>query len=233
MVIDAETIKKKVIQLGADMCGIANVSRFKNAPKGFHPRDIYPECKSVIVYFSHFPLSSLQAKTNSPYTLIRNMMVNKLDLISFHLCDDLEHHRITCVPIPSAEPYDYWDSERKHGRGILSLKHAANLAGLGIIGKNTLLINEKFGNMIWLGAIIVSTELEQDPIPIYDGCNEKCTLCMDSCPQNALDGTTLDQELCRERSISTTEGGSWVLSCNICRKVCPNYKSIHKKQTKK
>ena len=36
-------------------------------------------------------------------------------------------------PIPCDEPYEFWDDEKKHGRGILSLKHAGVLAGLGTI----------------------------------------------------------------------------------------------------
>jgi len=228
--ISSRTIKKKAIQYGADICGVAPVARFVDAPKGFHPCDIYPDCRSVVVFASHFPLSTLQAKTNAPYTLVRNRMVDKLDWISFHVSGELETEGVVSVPIPSAEPYEYWDAGRNHGRGILSLKHAGVLAGLGVFGKNTLLINEKFGNMIWLGAILVSIDLEPDPIASYEGCISGCTVCIDSCPQHALDGITIDQKLCRERSISYTDGGGWVLSCNICRKICPYHKGLLKKQ---
>jgi len=231
--INSEIIKKKAIQKGADICGVASVSRFENAPKGFHPRDIYPDCRSIIVFASHFPSSTLQAKTNSPYTFVRNMMVEKIDQISFFLSDELDKDGIVSIPIPSAEPYDYWDSERNHGRGILSLKHAGALAGLGVIGKNTLLVNNLFGNMIWLGAILISEELEPDPNVHYKVCSKKCTICIDSCPQNALDGTTINQKLCRERSISCTDGGGWVLSCNICRKICPNHNGIKRAVSKR
>ena len=228
--ISSRTIKKRAIQCGADICGVAPVARFADAPKGFHPCDIYPDCRSVVVFASHFPLSTLQAKTNAPYTLVRNRMVDKLDWISFHVSGELETEGVVSVPIPSAEPYEYWDAGRNHGRGILSLKHAGVLAGLGVFGKNTLLINERFGNMIWLGAILMSIDLEPDPIASYEGCISGCTVCIDSCPQHALDGITIDQKLCRERSISYTYGGGWVLSCNICRKICPYHKGLLKKQ---
>lgn len=230
--VSSGTIKKRIIQSGADICGFAPVTRFADAPRGFHPCDIYPDCRSVIVFAAHFPISTLQAKTNAPYTLVRNRMVDKLDGISFCVSGELEAEGVVSVLIPSADPYEYWDAGRKHGRGILSLKHAGALAGLGVLGKNTLLMNERFGNMIWLGAILVSIDLEADPIASYEVCTSECTLCIDSCPQHALDGTTIDQKLCRERSNSYTNGGGWVLSCNTCRKVCPYHKGLLEKQRK-
>lgn len=224
--ISSDMVKKKIIKNGADIHGIAPISRFENAPKGFHPSDIYPGCRSVIVFASHFPLSTLQAKTNSPYTFVRNTMVQKLDSISFYLSDELEKDGVTSVPIPSSDPYDYWEEKRNHGRGILSLKHAGALAGLGVIGKNTLLVNDRYGNMLWLGAVLVSADLEPDPMASYEVCPDKCSVCITSCPQGALDGTTINQKLCREYSNSCTDGGGWVLSCNICRKVCPNHAGL-------
>lgn len=224
--ISSETVKKRAIHYGADICGIASVDRFTGAPKGFHPCDIYPDCKSVVVFASRFPLSTLQAKTNAPYTLVRNKVVDKVDWISFHLSTELESECLVSIPIPAGEPYDYWDADLTHGRGILSLKHAGVLAGLGVLGKNTLLMNERFGNMIWLGAVLVSIDLEPDPIASYEGCDSECTLCIDSCPQHALDGITINQKLCRDISISYNYGGGCVLSCNICRKACPYHKGL-------
>jgi epoxyqueuosine reductase len=232
-VISSRAVKKRINQYGADICGVAPVARFVDAPKGFHPCDIYPDCRSVVVFASHFPLSTFQAKTNSPYTLVRNRMIDKLDGISFCVSDELETEGVVSIPIPSAEPYDYWDADRTHGRGILSLKHAGVLAGLGVIGKNTLLINERFGNMIWLGAILVSVDLEPDPVASYEACISGCTLCIDSCPQQALDGITIDQKSCRQRSVSHTHGGGWVLSCNICREICRYHAGLPRKQVKK
>lgn len=221
MTIEAAAIKQAAGQLGADLCGIAPVSRFSEAPAGFHPRDIFAGCESVIVVGARFPRSTLEAGSQAPYTLVRNVMVGKLDAIAFDLADRLEQEGVVAVPVPSADPYDHWDAERRHGRGILSLKHAAVLAGLGVMGRNTLLLNDRFGNMLWLGAVLVSAGLPGDPPAAYRGCPQGCTLCLDACPQQALDGRSIDQKRCRERSISVTEGGGWMLSCNTCRKACP------------
>lgn len=43
-------IKEISLRLVCDICGVANIDRFNDAPKGFHPRDIYGECNSVIVF---------------------------------------------------------------------------------------------------------------------------------------------------------------------------------------
>ncbi|HPI92375.1 MAG TPA: epoxyqueuosine reductase [Deltaproteobacteria bacterium] len=224
--MNSEEVKGKVFRLGADICGIAPVSRFDGAPEGFHPCDVHPGCRSVVVFASRFPLGTLNARTNAPYTLVRNRMVDKVDLISFYLSDELERNGIVSVPIPSAEPYDSWDQARRHGRGILSLKHAGACAGLGVMGRNTLLINEQYGNMIWLGAVLLSVELEPDPAASYECCIDGCTVCLDACPGNALDGTTIDQKRCREQSVAYSDGGGWVLSCNLCRKVCPHHGGV-------
>jgi epoxyqueuosine reductase len=226
MPMDAANIKELTRRLGADICGVAPVDRFAGAPDGFHPTDILGDCRSVIVFAARFPTGPLLSKSQTPYTFVRNRMIEKLDAISFALADGLEQSGVVSVPIPSSDPYDFWDADRRHGRGILSLKHAGVLAGLGVMGKNTLLINEALGNMIWLGAVLVSAELAGDAIASHAGCIEGCSICLDSCPARALDGTTIDQRRCRERMISSTEGGGYVISCNICRKVCPSLTGV-------
>lgn len=220
--MDSDFVKQKTVQLGADICNIAPVNRFKDAPKGFHPNDIFPDCKSVVVFLSHFPLSSLECKSLAPYTFIRNMMVKKTEDITFKLCDAMEQAGASTNPIPCDEPYEFWDDEKKHGRGILSLKHAGVLAGLGTIGKNTLLINKKFGNMIWIGSVLTAEDLKPDPLADYQGCLEDCTLCLDVCPCEALDGTTIVQKSCRETSFSSSPGGGMMYECNDCRITCPH-----------
>jgi epoxyqueuosine reductase QueG len=103
----------------------------------------------------------------------------------------LEDLDIGCVPIPSDDPYEHWEPERMYGRAILSLRHAGYLAGLGVLGKNTLLINEKYGNMIQLGAVLVNVDLKGDSLAKYEVCITDCQICLDSCPQGALDGIVM------------------------------------------
>jgi epoxyqueuosine reductase len=136
------------------VCRVADINRFENAPKGFHPLDIFPEAKSVIVLGKHFSASLFEANTNAPYTFVKNKLAQLLDNISIELTFSIESNGYKAIPVPSDEPYDYWDAQNRHGRGILSLKHSAQAAGIGFIGKNTLLTNEKYGNRLYLGAVI-------------------------------------------------------------------------------
>jgi epoxyqueuosine reductase QueG len=213
-------IKKLVSSLGAEACGIAGTGRFAGAPAGFHPADILPGAKSVVVYGRQFPKSLFIAATNAPYTLFRNKLIDIVDHISVELSSEMEKGGFMAVPVPSSEPYEFWNPELRHGRGILSLKHAAQAAGLGFIGKNTLLVNGNYGNRLWLGAVVTDAILESDSLDL-GSCPEGCRLCRDSCPQSALDGTTIEQIKCRSISATTTDGGGFMLTCNTCRKVCP------------
>jgi epoxyqueuosine reductase QueG len=224
--IESKDIKDIIRSLGADLCGIAPVERFNEAPKGFHPKDIYKDSKSVVVFAKRLPVESLFATSCVPYTYVNNIITQKVDDLGFEVALKLEDQEIRAVPIPSDDPYEYWEPENSYGRAILSLRHAGHLAGLGVLGKNTLLINDEFGNMIQIGAVLVPVELEGDTIATYEGCPPDCNLCMESCPVKALNGRTVNQKLCRPRSNYRTDKGYILKKCNECRKVCPNYLGI-------
>lgn len=151
--MDHLKIKAIAKDLGADICGIASVERFQDAPAGFNPSDIYSKCKSVIVFAKRVPAGSLSAENCIPYTHISDVIVQEVDRLGAKLCLILEDLGIEAVPIPSDDPSEYWEAENQYAMGILSMRHAGYLAGLGVMGKNTLLINEKYGNMIQIGAI--------------------------------------------------------------------------------
>lgn len=218
--MDPNQIKEMAYSLGAEVCGIADAGRFTEAPEGYRPKDIYKSAKTVIVYGRENGKEVFDLPTNAPYTFERNKLLALMDEITFILSQEIRKAGHTAIPIPSAEPYDYWDTAKRQGRGILSLRHAGKLAGLGCIGKNTLLVNKKYGNRLWLGALITDAVLEPDPIT-ENLCPENCSICIESCPQSALDGVTVDQKKCREICMSVTEGGGLLYACNECRKACP------------
>jgi epoxyqueuosine reductase len=218
--MDSNRIKEKVLELGADLVGIASVNRFAEAPEGFRPIDIYKDAKSVICYAKRLPTTPLSAQSPIPYTFVNSFMATVVDNLSIQLSLWLEDMGVGAVLIPSDDPYEHCDAQRTYGRAILSLRHAGRLAGLGFLGKNNLLINEKYGSMIQLGAVLVDLEIEPDPLT-EGNCPADCSLCIDNCPVQALDGKTVNQKLCRPLSNYVNERGFTIKRCNTCRRVCP------------
>ncbi|PKM95070.1 MAG: epoxyqueuosine reductase [Firmicutes bacterium HGW-Firmicutes-1] len=215
-----EKIKQIVLELGADLCGIANVDRFTDAPNGFNPKDLYEECKSVIVFAKCIPKGLAKVDPRIIYIKATDVNLDELDRISYLSALEIEKLDATAIPLPSDSPYDYWDNNTLEGRGLISMKHAALLAGLGSLGKNTLIMNNKYGNMINIGAVLTNLDLESDPIA-EEVCIENCHLCIDQCPQNALNGTSVNQKRCREFTYSKNDRGFSICNCNRCRAICP------------
>jgi epoxyqueuosine reductase len=220
--IDANIIKNVAYEFGADLCGIATVSRFKEAPEGFKPTDIYPDAKSVVVVAKKFPEGPFFSKSPIPYTVTNDIIIQDVFRITCSLCVRLERENdVIAVPVPG-DPYEYWDEEKREGRGRLSLRHAGYMAGLGVFGKNTLLTNDTFGNRIVLGAALLNIELEPDDLADYNFCSADCQICLMNCPAGALDGKRVIQKLCRAKSQGHTKKGDYLYICNNCRKLCPN-----------
>ena len=216
-----ERIKEIVIKHGADLFGIAPAGRFDGAPGGFHPRDIYSKTESVIVFAVRLPGGTLFAETPIPFTHMNTLAIQKVDAITYAISADLDRAGVGNVLIPTDDPYEYWDSDRQEGRAILSLRHAAVLAGLGRLGRNNLLVNKDYGNMIQIGALLTDKRIEPDPLADYEVCPPECRICLDSCPQRALTGETVIQKLCRPISNFKTEKGYVIKRCFECRRTCP------------
>jgi len=219
--LPSEAIKSMTLRFGADKCGIAGIDRFSSAPSGFHPVDIYSKCRSVVVFLKKLPSEMILAENLVPYTNTALVCYSILDQIGLNLCTNLEALHIHAVPVPSDDPYLYWDAENMRGMGIMSLRHAAFHAGLGILGRNTLLINRELGNMVYIGAVLTDAAIEPDPMVDDFTCPPDCRLCLDACPAQALNGITVIQKKCREKSFIRHVRGWHIYQCANCRKACP------------
>ncbi len=107
----------------------------------------------------------------------------------------------------------------------------ASKAGIGWIGKHSLLINKTQGSFFLLAEIIVDAELEYDAPFATDHCGT-CTACMDACPTGAIvENKVVDGSKCisyftieLKDAIPTSykaQFDDWMFGCDICQDVCP------------
>jgi len=217
-----QMVKELAWGLGADLCGIAPVERFRDAPAGFRPGDIFTQAKSVVALAKRFPEGPFHSRSPIPYTTTNDVILQEVGRIATLFCAEIEvKATVQAVPVLS-EPYEYWDAENREGRGLLSLKHAAWLAGLGVITANSLLTNDRYGNRLCLGAALLDVELEGDSMAEYRFDCKSCHLCVDNCPAGAIHDRTVVQKLCRSHSEDKTAKGYPLNVCNECRRICPN-----------
>jgi epoxyqueuosine reductase len=119
---------------------------------------------------------------------------------------------------------------------ILEKQYAA-AAGLGTVGKNTLLIHPQFGSKFFLAAFLSTEQWEPTPPPeLFEPCRD-CQHCLDACPTGALsEPFVLDSRRCLSYWTLIHRGelpmdiaekrGNRFLGCDTCQRVCPHNQSL-------
>jgi epoxyqueuosine reductase len=227
--------------------GYGGEMRYLQDPRRADVREVMPEVRSVIVcalnYNTAFPLSvqrGSQSPGNHGCRGIARTDDSPRGWISRYAWGDDYHEVLWSLLNRFAT-----DLRARFGEGITARAYAdtgpiserilAKHAGLGWIGKNTLLLNQKLGSWFFLGAILTSLDLEPSlanaDAPPPDLCGS-CRKCVDACPTQAIvEPYVLDARRCISYLTIELRGpiseehreaiGTHVFGCDICQDVCP------------
>jgi epoxyqueuosine reductase len=240
------TIIEKAKELGASLAGIATIEDLKASPsyevyskkpfyeeydpdsadyhkfKGVEWRD---EHKSVLVLALSHPASepvldwwSMKVPGFTPGNGVMRMQSRKLRT---WLGEELG---IKALSLPYQIEY-----------GGAFLKDSAHLAGLGVIGRNNLLVTQEVGTRLRLRGIFIEAELEPTGPIDFDPCNGCDKPCHRACPRDAFRSGSFERRYCKEEnderyaneemldgSIMGIEEASLVMKpCRFCELACP------------
>lgn len=239
----ASAVKRRARALGFDACGIAAADvadpedrlgdwiadgyhadmEWMAATKGIRQdvRLTLPGARSVVVVAHNYYAERPQAPGNcgrvSRYAWGRdyhNVLRKPLKALARHVSET----------DPAAEHYCCIDT------GPVMEKAWAVRAGIGWLGKNSLVLREDACSWFFLGVVVTTAELAADS-PVPDRCGA-CTKCMDACPTGAIvqpyvvDARRCISYLTIEHRGDVPEGlrrhfGNLVFGCDICQEVCP------------
>jgi epoxyqueuosine reductase QueG len=214
--INSEIVKKYGLNAGASIVGIATSKDFNLAPKGFKPTDVLPECISIIVLGVTFSPEILN--DIAEYTASRNAMLTAMTSMANEVAKRIKADGFKTKAISASGGKTIERDGRKELWGHISLKHAAEIAGLGVIGKNYLLTNPQYGNLLWFSAVLTDAKLMPDE-KIKSNMCDNCNKCIEACPVGALDNlASFKKKECSK--FFTMEDRKFKIKCFLCRKVC-------------
>ncbi len=227
----AEIIKKQALAFGADAVGIGNIERWNGAPLQMDPKQIMPECKSIIGLVFRVMRGSLRGIEEGTYFSNYSSMgyggitYLYMPMTVINLSKYIEDAGCEAIPMGHQSDWRAIDNEgflrENYSRPVapgraapdimIQLRIAAYLCGLGEIGYSKMFLSPQFGPRNRVGIIL--TDLELEPDPIYDGpqlCN-KCMACVQACPGGCIPG---------DRTIKTLLAGNEVEWADVDMKGC-------------
>jgi epoxyqueuosine reductase QueG len=220
---NAERIKALCNQWGASLFGVADLRPFRK-DEILLPPTLTGQLPFGISVGYHLSEAILEGIENQPTSLYFhhyqrvNILLDTIGLMMTSRIQDLGYH---AIPIPASQIVD-WKTQRGH----LSHKHVAAAAGLGWIGRNNLLVNEKFGARVRLVTILTDLPLAVDSPSLRD-CGS-CRACLSVCPAGAIAERQQDFDhlRCYEqlKTFSKTLHFSHHI-CGVCVKACRGFRN--------
>ena len=215
---DNSTIETLCHQWGCSLFGVADLRSFRKEEillsSGIIDR--HPYAISIGYHLSDAILEDIEDRPTPLYFQHYQRVNILLDTLGLILSNAIQGLGYEALPIPASQLVD-WVSQRGH----LSHKHVAQAAGIGWIGRNNLLVNERYGARIRLLTVLTDLPLiSSSPSP--KGCSS-CRDCITVCPVGAIKERRedFDHIRCYEqlKVFSKTLRFSHHI-CGVCVKAC-------------
>ncbi len=235
--LNSEEVKRIAIEVGFDACGIARADALtdseyplrqwldrgwhgdlqymeRNIDKRMDPRLLLPGACTVICLVSAYgPPEAGRTDGVAAYAQHREYHTELK-----HMLFDLRQRlgieaKACCDTVP------------------ISDKHWAARAGLGWIGRHTLLVTPKWGSWVNLGELVTTMECDQYDTPLPSRCTD-CNLCVEACPNGAIaaeGAPMIDVRRCTAYYTTHNpkplppgiDSRGYTLGCDICQLACP------------
>jgi epoxyqueuosine reductase len=193
------------------------------------PSRIFPDARSVLcVALQYHPLDRVDGERQpEPSGDLWRRVARYARGKDYH---EVVGERLRVVEERVRAEFPGCETRRYVDTGPVLERELAARAGIGAVGKNTMLLHPEGGSWFLLGELFLSLDLDPDR-PLEDLCGS-CTLCLDACPTGALaEPYRLDANRCisywtiEHRGALPAEArrlvGGWVFGCDVCQEVCP------------
>ncbi len=196
--ITKQQIIETALSHGLDLVGVANIERFKDAPRRMHPADIFPEVRSVIVVARRILRGNWRGIEEGTYWPTYTYFGYHGLLNSFFIpvgvyetacfIEDAGWEAVPYYPgVPERQPPDGPLRPGAPAPNVhLAIRIAGVAAGLGEIGWSKVFMTQKFGPRVRLAAILTDMELEPDPLLEPKTLCDRCMQCVKDCVSCAI-----------------------------------------------
>jgi epoxyqueuosine reductase len=168
--------------------GIGPAAEMADTPTGHRPADFIADVRSMICFGIPVPRGVFKTPAYGLEITWRtqNLLYRRLDTLALRLANFLEQNGARALPIYGCMPLGV--NENGTVVGHVNQIRMAEIAGIGSIGKNGLLLNSRFGSRLMLGGLLTTAELPsmrypEDERPV---CPPHCRICSDVCPVGAI-----------------------------------------------
>ncbi|HYG65795.1 MAG TPA: tRNA epoxyqueuosine(34) reductase QueG [Thermoanaerobaculia bacterium] len=247
----AELLKAWALEAGFDRAGVATLEPLEHGPSllrwlergdqadmswmerrveaRLDPGQVHPGARSVLfVALQYHPLSKEDGTEEAePDGDLWPRVARYARGKDYH---EVMGARLKALAARVREAFPGCDTRPYVDTGPVLERELAARAGMGAVGKNTLLLHPEGGSWFLLGELFLTLDLAPD-VPLADMCGS-CTRCLEACPTGALaEPYRLDSRRCisywtiEHRGSLPPEAremvGEWVFGCDLCQEACP------------